>query len=137
VAQVTKTGFVFLFDRVSGEPLFPVEDRPVPASDIPGEQPAATQPFPVKPPPFSRQFIGKSDLTDISPEAQEEALKRFRDYRAGPAFMPPSTNGTVIIPGFHGGATWSGASFDPTSGILYVNSNDQPNVARMVKQEDG
>jgi len=137
VAQVTKTGFVFLFDRASGQPLFPVEERPVPASDIPGEQAAPTQPSPVKPPPFSRQFVGESDLTDLSPEAHAEVLKRFRAYRAGPACTPPSTNGTVVAPGFHGGATWSGASFDPDTGILYVNSNDQPNVTRLVEQEPG
>ena len=136
-AQVTKTGFVFLFDRLSGEPLFPVEDRPVPASDIPGEQVARTQPFPVKPQPFSRQFVGESDLTDLSPEAHEEVLKLFRTYRGGPACTPPSTNGTVVVPGFHGGATWSGASFDPTTGILYVNSNNQPNVITLLEQKPG
>jgi quinoprotein glucose dehydrogenase len=135
VAQVTKTGYVFLFDRLTGKPLFPIEDRPVPASDIPGEWAAPTQPFPAKPPPFSRQFIGEADLTDISPEAHEEALKAFRSYRAGPAFMPPSVKGTIVIPGFHGGATWSGAAFDPATGILYVNSNEQPNVTRMVPDE--
>src|SRR5204863_9906532 len=90
-----------------------------------------------RPPPCSRQFVCESDLTERSPDAHEEVLKRFRTYRGGPAFTPPSTNGTIVVPGFHGGATWSGASFDPTSGILYVNSNDQPNVARMVKQEEG
>jgi quinoprotein glucose dehydrogenase len=136
VAQVTKTGFVFLFDRFTGKPLFQVEDRAVPASDLPGEQAAATQPFPVKPPPFSRQFVGESDLTDISPESHEEVLRQFRSYRAGPAFTPPSTNGTIVVPGFHGGATWSGACVDPATGILYVNSNNQPNVTRMIADEN-
>jgi quinoprotein glucose dehydrogenase len=135
VAQVTKTGFVFLFDRLTGQPLFPVEDRPVPASDIPGEQAASTQPFPVKPPAFARQFVGESDLTDLSPKAHEDVFRRFCTYRAGPAFTPPSLNGTVVVPGFHGGATWSGACFDPTTGILYLNSNEQPNIVRMIKQE--
>jgi quinoprotein glucose dehydrogenase len=134
VAQVTKTGFVFLFDRLTGRPLFPVEDRPVPSSDVPGEQAARTQPFPVKPLPFCRQSITESDLTDISPEAHEEALKAFRNYPAATAFTPPSVKGTIVIPGFHGGATWSGASFDPATGILYVNSNEQPNVARLVEE---
>jgi len=137
VAQVTKTGYVFLFDRLDGHPLFPVEDRSVPVSDIPGEQAARTQPFPVKPPPFARQSVEESDLSDISPETHQEVLNQFRKYRGGPIFTPPSTNGTVTIPGFHGGATWSGASFDPTSGILYVNSNEQPNITRMVADEGG
>jgi len=136
VAQVTKTGFVFLFDRLTGQPLFAVEDRPVPASEVPGEQASPTQPFPLKPPPFSRQFVGESDITDISVEAHEEVLRRFRSYRSGP-FTPPSLEGTIVMPGFHGGATWSGACVDPTTGILYVNSNEQPNVARMVEQEEG
>jgi len=137
VAQVTKTGFVFLFDRFSGQPLFEVEDRPVPASDVPGEKAAATQPVPVKPPPFSRQTMTEADLSDTSREAHEDLVRRFRGYRAGAAFMPPSTNGTVIIPGFHGGATWSGASVDPATGILYVNSNEQPNVLTLVAREGG
>jgi quinoprotein glucose dehydrogenase len=133
VAQVTKTGFVFLFDRLTGEPLFPVEDRPVPASDLPGEQSAPTQPFPIKPAPFSRQQVTEADLTDTSAEAHEEVLRRFRTYRSGPAFTPPSTNGSIAVPGFHGGATWSGASFNPETGILYVNSNEQPNVITMTE----
>jgi quinoprotein glucose dehydrogenase len=137
VAQVSKTGYVYLFNRKTGVPLFPIEDRPVPVSDIPGEQAARSQPFPIKPPPFSRQFVGTADLTDISPEAHEEVLHRFRSYRAGPTCTPPSTAGTVVVPGFHGGATWSGASFDPHTGILYVNSNEQPNVTRMLEQEEG
>ena len=136
VAQVTKTGFVFLFDRLTGKPLFPVEDRPVPASDLPGEQASPTQPFPVKPAPFSRQQVTEADLTSISPEAHDEVLRRFRTYRTGSACMPPSTNGSITVPGFHGGATWSGASFDPVTGILYVNSNEQPNVTTMTATKD-
>ena len=132
VAQVTKTGFVFLFDRLTGKPLFAVEDQPAPASDVPGERAVPAQPVPVRPPPFSRQFIVEADLTDLSPEAHERALQGLRAYRGGAAFMPPSTNGTIVVPGFHGGATWSGASFDPATGILYVNSNEQPNVIRLI-----
>jgi quinoprotein glucose dehydrogenase len=137
IAQVTKTGFVFVCDRVTGEPLFPIEDRPVPVSDLPGEQASPTQPFPVRPPPFSRQQVTEADLTDISAEAHAEVLRRFKTYRTGPAFTPPSTNGSVTVPGFHGGATWSGASVDPESGILYVNSNEQPNVTTMTKTTNG
>jgi quinoprotein glucose dehydrogenase len=136
VAQVTKTGYVYLFDRRNGRPLFPIEEKPVLASDVPGEQASPTQPFPAKPPPFSRQFVGEQDVTDISPEAHEEALRRFRNYRSGAAFTPPSTQGTIIVPGFHGGATWSGASFDPTTGLLYVNSNEQPNVLTLTRQKE-
>jgi quinoprotein glucose dehydrogenase len=137
VAQVTKTGFVYVFDRLTGKPLFPIEDRPVPASNVPGEQAAATQPIPAKPPPFSRQSVGEADLTTLSPETHDEVLRRFRTYRGSAAFAPPSLEGTVVVPGFHGGATWSGASFDPTTGILYVNSNDQPNVTKMVEGPEG
>jgi quinoprotein glucose dehydrogenase len=136
VSQVTKTGYVFLFDRKTGEPLFPIEYKSVPASDVPGEQAAATQPFPTKPPPFSRQSVNETDLTELSPEVHEEALKTFRGYRAGAAFTPPSLKGTIVIPGFHGGATWAGASVDPTTGVLYVNSNEQPNVTRLVPDEE-
>lgn len=135
VAQVTKTGYVFLFDRMDGHPLFPIEERPVPGSDLPGEQAACTQPFPVKPPPFAHQSIEESDLSDISPETHAEVLAQFRKYRGGPAFTPPSTNGTIVIPGFHGGATWSGASFDPITGILYINSNEQPNIVHMIADD--
>jgi quinoprotein glucose dehydrogenase len=135
VAQVTKTGYVFLFDRLTGKPLFPVEERPVPASDIPGEQASPTQPFPTKPPPFSRQFVGEADLSDLSTETHEELLTRLRQYRAGPAFTPPSTNGTIVVPGFHGGATWSGACINPHTGVLYLNSNEQPNVMRMIQDD--
>src|SRR5580765_295877 len=120
VSQVTKTGYVYLFERLTGRPLFLVEDRPMPASDIPGEKAAATQPLPVKPPPFSRQFIGTNDLTDISTQTHDEVVRRSLGFRFGPSFTPPSTQGTVVVPGFHGGATWSGASVDPTTGVLYV-----------------
>jgi quinoprotein glucose dehydrogenase len=136
VAQVTKTGYVFLFDRVTGKPLFPIEERSVPASELPGEQAARTQPFPLKPPPFARQQVTEADLTDISPKAHEDVLKEFRHYRSGPAFLPPSENGTITVPGFHGGATWSGASFDPVSGVLYVNSNEQPNVTTLRETDE-
>ena len=136
VVQVTKTGFVYLFDRANGQPIFPIENRPVPVSDVPGEQAALTQPIPVKPPSFCRQFISESDVTDISPESHAEMLERFRSYRGRAAFTPPGTNSTLVVPGFHGGATWSGASFDPTTGVLYVNSNEQPNVLKLLPHND-
>jgi quinoprotein glucose dehydrogenase len=137
VAQVTKTGYVFLFDRQTGRPLFPVEERRVPASDIPGEEAAPTQPIPVKPPPFSAQSLDESNITNIGPANRASVLERLRTIRSGPAFNPPSREGTVVIPGYHGGANWSGASFDPTTGWLYVNANNVPNILTLVDARPG
>ena len=137
VAQVTKTGYVFLFDRVTGKPLFEVKDQPVPGSDIPGERASATQPIPVRPPPFAAQFLDETNVTDIGTANRESVLARLGKIRGGPAFNPPSTQGTVVIPGYHGGATWSGASFDPTTGLLYVNSNNVPNIVTMAASKPG
>lgn len=125
-AQVTKTGYVFLFDRATGKPLFEIVERPAPQSDVPGEETAAKQVYPVKPPPFVRQGFTENDITDISPAAREYVRTRVAKMRYGPVFTPPSLRGTVQMPGLHGGATWSGASFDPTTGLLYVNANDMP-----------
>jgi quinoprotein glucose dehydrogenase len=137
VAQVTKTGYVFLFDRGTGRPLFEIQERPVPASDIPGERASPTQPIPVKPPPFSAQFLAETNLTDIGEANRASVLAQLRKIRSGPAFNPPSRQGTVVIPGFHGGANWSGASFDPTTGLLYVNSNNVPNVITLADARAG
>jgi len=136
VAQVTKTGYLFLLDRETGEPLHEVVERPAPGSDVLGEQAWPTQPVPVRPPPFSRTTVTEDDLTDLSPEAHAAALARFEELRSG-AFEPPSEQGTLVTPGFHGGATWSGASVDPTSGLLFVNSNNQPNVLTLVEEPEG
>jgi quinoprotein glucose dehydrogenase len=133
VAQVTKTGYVFLFDRETGKPLFDVTEQPVPASDIPGEQAAPRQPVPVKPPPFSAQSLDETNVTDIGSANRESVLTRLRRVRGGAAFNPPSRQGTVVIPGYHGGANWSGASFDPATGWLYVNSNNVPNIVTLVE----
>jgi quinoprotein glucose dehydrogenase len=135
VAQVTKTGYVFLFDRVTGKPLFEIRDQGVPGSDVPGEQAAATQPVPVKPPPFSAQFLDETNVTDIGAANRSSVLEQLRKIRSGPAFNPPSTQGTVAIPGFHGGANWSGASFDPTTGLLYINSNNVPNIITLAESK--
>jgi quinoprotein glucose dehydrogenase len=137
VAQVTKTGYVFLFDRETGIPLFDISERRVPASDVPGEQASPTQPVPVKPPPFSAQFLDETNVTDIGAANRESVLKQLRTIRGGPAFNPPSMQGTVVIPGYHGGATWSGATFDPTSGLLYVNSNNVANVVTLTESKSG
>lgn len=133
VAQVTKTGYVFVFDRATGKPIFDVEERAASVSDVPGESAWPSQPIPLKPPPFSRQGFTRDDITNISPEAHRVVLRRFKTLRSGPIFTPPSLRGTVISPGFHGGANWSGASFDPTTGLLYVNSNNVPWVETLVK----
>ncbi len=135
-AQVTKTGHVFLFHRETGEPLFDIRETPVPPSDVPGEQAWPTQPIPVRPPPFSRQQFDESDITDISPEAHAAVLKKFRTLRSGPPGTPPSLQGTICLPGFHGGATWSGASFDPQSGLLFVNSNNVPYITKLIATPD-
>lgn len=137
VAQVTKTGYCFLFDRVTGQPLFPVEERPVPASDIPGEASWPTQLFPLKPPPFAPQAFGPEEVTNISPESRAYVRELLRGMKYGRIFTPTSFQPTVRLPGFLGGANWSGASFDPTTGLLYVNSNNIPREHHLEKQAAG
>ncbi|HEY2375559.1 MAG TPA: PQQ-binding-like beta-propeller repeat protein [Gemmatimonadaceae bacterium] len=131
VAQITKSGFVFVFDRTSGKPLFPIEERPVPSSDLRGEQAWPTQPIPAKPAPFARQRMTEVDLTSISPEAHAAALERFHALRADSLFTPPSVEGTIILPGFDGGGEWGGAAVDTTTGVIYVNASDVPWIAAM------
>lgn len=126
VAQPTKTGYCYLFDRLTGKPLFEVREETAPPSDIPGEQAWPTQPVPVAPPPFSPTVFTQNEVTNLSPEAHDFVLKSLSKLNYGKAHLPPSVAGTVVLPGFHGGATWSGASFDPTTGLLYVNSNNVP-----------
>jgi quinoprotein glucose dehydrogenase len=135
VAQVTKTGYVFLFDRVSGKPLFDIKNQHVPGSDVPGELASETQPIPVKPPPFSEQLLDETNVTNIGTANRASVLAQLRKIRSGPAFNLPSTQGTVVIPGFHGGANWSGASFDPTTCLLYVNSNNVPNILTLAESK--
>ena len=131
VAQITKTGFVFVFDRENGHPLFPVEERPVPATDLNGEESWPTQPVPAKPAPFARQTMTEADLTDLSPASHETALKRFRSLRNDGPFTPPSVKGSVVLPGFDGGGEWGGAAVDRETGVLYVNASDVPWIAAM------
>ncbi len=123
LAQVTKTGFLFVLDRRTGEPVWPVEDRQVPPSEF--EQAAETQPFPTKPPPFEMQGVGEDDLIDFTPEIRARALAAVRPYRLGPLYEPPSPEGTVQVPGWGGGANWGGAAFDPETGYMYVSSRRQ------------
>ena len=135
VVQPTKMGLLFVLNRDTGEPLFPVEERPVPPSDTPGERAWPTQPFPLKPPPFVRQELTESDLTDISPEAHSSALRQFRALRSGGIYRPPSFQGTVEFPGLHGGANWSGGSFDPATGLFFVNANEVPYIVQLTKSK--
>ena len=125
VAQTTKQGFLFLFDRASGKPLFPVESHKYPPSDLPGEVAAPEQPLPTKPAPYARQHLTEDMLTNRTPEAHKWALEQFRTFRSDGQFVPLSAGkNTVIFPGFDGGAEWGGPAFDPDSGVLYVNSNE-------------
>lgn len=135
VAQVTKSGFVFVFNRETGEPLFPVEEKPYPASDLEGEETWPTQPLPLKPPPFARQIFTEEDVTNTSPAAREAAQARLREVRSAGQFIPPSKQGTMIFPGFDGGAEWGGAGFDPKTGMLYVNANEMPWILTMIDIE--
>jgi glucose dehydrogenase len=136
VAQITKTGFVFVLDRLTGKPLFPVEERPVPQSVIPGEQTWPTQPFPVKPPPFARQTFSFDELTEI-PESREECEKLIAGAKTGPMYRPIGPDWTIMFPGTNGGANWGGGSYDPSSGVLYVNSMDNGAMWKMVKRPEG
>ena len=132
VAQATKSGFVFVFDRETGDPLFPIEERPVPSSDLRGEQTWPTQPVPTAPPAFARRAFTEDDITTRTPEAHTSVNERFKGLRTG-SFTPPSTEGTLIFPGFDGGAEWGGAAFDPETGLLYVNANEMPWILTMVE----
>ena len=137
VAQVSKQAFLYVFDRRSGEPVWPIEERAVPASTVPGERAARTQPFPTKPPPFDRQGISEDDLIDFTPELRAEALAIIKRYRTGPLFTPPSVvtdarKGTIQVPGSVGGADWTGAAVDPETGMLYVPSMTNPFIANLV-----
>lgn len=132
VAQVTKSGHVFVFDRETGEPLFPIREVPVPMSDLQGESAWPTQPIPTKPAPFSRQLFTYDDITDISPESHRQVLERFAKIRPHTPYLPPSRDGSIVFPGFDGGAEWGGAATDP-DGVLYVNGNEMPWVLTMVE----
>jgi quinoprotein glucose dehydrogenase len=137
VAQVTKQGFVWVFNRVTGEPLWPIEERPVPRSDMPGEETWATQPFPTKPPPFARQ---KFTADDLSPFLSPEDRAKFRDEilsaRNEGMFTPPGQRNTVQMPGNNGGANWGGAAVIPDQGRLFVVSKDLPAMLKLAKNPE-
>ena len=135
LAQVSKQGFIYAFDRVTGEPVWPIEERPVPQeTNLPGEVPAATQPFPTKPPPFEYQGVSVDDLIDFTPEIRAMAVEAVRDFRLGPLYTPPlravdgGVQGTIQRPAIDGGANWGGAGVDPETGLLYVPSQNRFSV---------
>ena len=134
IAQPTKQGWVYVFDRVTGEPVWPIEERPVPAGDVPGEALSPTQPFVTKPPPFERQGFELEEIIDLTPELEAEALRIIQQYRFGPVFTPPITRGagdklgTLFVPN---GANWPGGSYDPETGILYVFSHTLTRILSM------
>jgi quinoprotein glucose dehydrogenase len=132
VAQVTKSGHVFVFHRETGEPLFPIEEVAAPSSDLAGELTAPTQPRPVKPAPFARQLFTADEITRRTPEAHRAVLERFARLRPHAWYLPPSREGTIIFPGFDGGAEWGGAAADP-DGVLYVNANEMAWVLAMIE----
>ncbi len=133
VAVPAKTGFIYVFDRVSGVPVWPIEERPVPASDVPGERAALTQPFPILPAPVAKQNLTEADLVDWTPELTERAREVFHSYRSGPIFTPPSVEGTIQVPGVIGGVGWGGGAFDPETGTLYVKASEWPALVRLIQ----
>jgi quinoprotein glucose dehydrogenase len=140
VAQNTKQAFTYEFDRVTGDPFSPIEERPVPQSDVPGERSAATQPIPTKPAPFDRQGVTIEDLIDFTPELRAAAVEAVKPYRLGALFAPASlaaapdsTRGTLSLPGTLGGANWEHGAFDPETGTLFVGSYTSPAVLALVK----
>lgn len=133
VVQVTKTGFTFVLDRVTGKPLFDIEETPVPKSEVPGEAAWPTQPRPVKPPPYARQSFRRDELTDVTPESRAYCSKLIEDAELGNIFTPIGLKPTVLFPGTNGGANWGGGSFDPETDTLYVNSMDVGMLYRLVR----
>ena len=132
VAQITKSGHVYVFDRETGEPLFPVEEKEYPASDLIGEETWPTQPLPTSPPAFARQRFTEADINPYSDD-KDSLLSVLRRVRSAGQFVPPSTEGTVIFPGFDGGGEWGGAGYDPNENVLYVNANEMPWILTMVE----
>ena len=137
VAQPTKHGFLFVFNRVTGEPLWPIEERPVPASGMPGEEAWPTQPFPTRPPPFARQAFLPGDVNPLLPETEQASLReRMGKMRNEGLFTPPSLQGTITIPSTGGGASWGTSTVDPQRGFMYVVSHDTPVRIRLARPDD-
>jgi glucose dehydrogenase len=138
VAEITKTGLLYIFNRVTGKPLFGVEERPVPKGDVPGEEYSPTQPFPLKPLPLARNSFSLADITEITPEQQRYCTALFEQQKmhGGPAFTPYGTGMTIVFPGTLGSGNWGGLSFDPRLGYIFVNTQDLSGVGRMVPAGD-
>ncbi len=135
VAQISKQGFVYVFDRLTGEPVWPIEERAVPQSSVPGERTSPTQPFPTRPAPFEPQGISAETLIDYTPALREEALQIIAEVDYGPLFTPPTERGTIIFPGYSGGATWAGAAVDPETATIYIPSFSMPRFVRLTRPD--
>ncbi|MDB3992650.1 pyrroloquinoline quinone-dependent dehydrogenase [Gammaproteobacteria bacterium] len=135
VAQISKQGFTYVFDRISGEPVWPIEEKRVPQSSVPGEQLSPTQPFPTKPAPFEPQGISDETLIDFTQELRQEALQNIEKFDYGPLFTPPSLRGAIQFPGWSGGGEWHGAAFDPETGYYYVPSASGPIVVQLTEAD--
>ncbi|MBP7776169.1 MAG: pyrroloquinoline quinone-dependent dehydrogenase [Acidobacteria bacterium] len=135
VVQLTKQGFAFVFDRVTGRPVWPIEERPVPQTDVPGEESSPTQPFPTRPAPFVEQGVSLDDAFDLTPELKAQATDELKKFRLGPVYTPPSLEGTFVRPGVWGGANWGGAAFDPDTSTLYFKTINQGQVVRITKRD--
>lgn len=133
IALPSKIGFLYVLNRETGEPLFPIEERSVPASNIPGEEAWPTQPFPLMPEPYVRQKMTLSDINDSSPELRDSIISRFSKLRNEGLFTPPDAKGTLMLPGTRGGSEWGGAAFDPSTGLLYLNANESPEISKVLK----
>jgi quinoprotein glucose dehydrogenase len=143
VALFTKQAFTYVFDRVTGRPVWPIVERPVPPSDVPGERAAATQPIPTRPPPFDRQGFTTDDLVDFTPAIRARAVEAVKGYRLGALYQPPSlaaapdgTRGTLLLPGVQGGAQWEHGAADPEAGVIYVASATQPSLVALEKSDE-
>lgn len=135
VAVPTKQGFLFVFDRVSGKPLWPIDEKPVPHSDIPGEEAWPTQPVPSKPAAYAQQGFAAADVIDFTPEIKKAALAELARYRSGPMYTPPSLEGSVAMPGSIGGSGWGGASVDPATGWIYIKATNSPALWTLKKRD--
>jgi len=135
VAQITKQGFTYVFDRLTGEPVWPIIETPVPQSTVPGEKLSPTQPIPTKPPAFELQGVSDETLVDFTPELRQEAERIIEQFDFGPLFTPPSLRGTINIPGWGGGGWWTGAAFDPETGLYYIPSASIPIVVQLEKAD--
>jgi quinoprotein glucose dehydrogenase len=134
IAQPTKSGFIFLFDRLTGKPVYPIEEIPVPTeTELAGEKLSSTQPWPSFPKPFVRQVLTADDLNTLVPDSSYNDIKqRLSSYKTGFIFNPPSKQGTIIFPGYDGGAEWGGPAYDPETGIIYINANEMPWVLTLI-----